>query len=121
VDIIEPTVKFTDQLKDSPGIGHIYNAGLEEWQPQAGTRYDLIWIQWCVVHLTDVQLVDFLRRCATTLRTDEDGKVTGRIVVKENLTTGGKDLFDEVDSSVTRYVFDKSHAYEHGLYLVKSF
>ena len=106
MDIIEPTIKFTDQLKDTPGIGEIYNVGLEEWEPgvDAETKYDLIWIQWCVVHLTDVQLVEFLRRCATALRTDQEGKVTGRIVIKENLTTGGKDLFDEVDSSVTRYV-----------------
>ncbi|KAL2132110.1 hypothetical protein VTI74DRAFT_4199 [Chaetomium olivicolor] len=70
--------------------------GLEEWQPTEAIQYDLIWIQWCVGHLTDEQLVAFLERCKTALNPD------GVIVVKENNSTGGKDEFDDVDSSVTR-------------------
>ena len=41
----------------------------------------------------------YLERCKTVLNPDG-----GVIVLKENLSTSDKDLFDDVDSSVTRYV-----------------
>lgn len=103
VDIVEPISKFTATLVDVPGIGDIYNIGLESWEPKAGTVYDLIWNQWCVGHLTDVQLIAYLKKCGGLLRKDEDGKVAGLVVVKENLAPV-VDSFDEEDSSVTRYV-----------------
>ncbi|KAJ4306621.1 hypothetical protein N0V88_001426 [Collariella sp. IMI 366227] len=96
VDVIEPIAKFTAGLQGKPGVRNIFNIGLEAWQPAEGVRYDLIWIQWCVGHLTDGQLVEFLERCKTALTPD------GLIVVKENNSTTGKDEFDDVDSSVTR-------------------
>lgn len=99
VDVIEPIQKFTDELKGKTGVGKVWNMGLEQWEMQdGGERYDLIWIQWCVGHLTDHQLVSFLERCKAAL---DVGK-GGFIVVKENNSTSGKDDFDEVDSSVTR-------------------
>jgi protein N-terminal methyltransferase len=99
VDVIEPIAKFTAAMQGKPGVGSIFNVGLEDWQPTEGAQYDLIWIQWCVVHLTDEQLVEFLKRCKSALNPDG-----GLIVVKENNSTGGKDEFDDIDSSVTRYV-----------------
>ncbi|KAK4174402.1 alpha-N-methyltransferase NTM1 [Triangularia setosa] len=102
VDVIEPIQKFTDELKGRPGVGKVWNMGLEQWDPakevEEGERYDLIWIQWCVGHLTDGQLVRFLERCKTALGVE----MGGFIVVKENNSTSGKDDFDELDSSVTR-------------------
>ncbi|KAK4105135.1 hypothetical protein N658DRAFT_418436 [Parathielavia hyrcaniae] len=97
VDVIEPIVKFTAGLQGKPGVRSIFNMGLEEWQPEGGVLYDLIWIQWCVGHLTDEQLVSFLKTCTTALNPDG-----GWIVVKENNSTASKDEFDHVDSSVTR-------------------
>ncbi|KAL2262515.1 hypothetical protein VTK26DRAFT_1095 [Humicola hyalothermophila] len=97
VDVIEPTVKFTAALQGKPGVRKIFNMGLEEWQPNEGFSYDLVWIQWCVGHLTDEQLVQFLKLCKSVLNPE-----AGLIVVKENNSTGGKDEFDELDSSVTR-------------------
>ncbi|KAL2020574.1 hypothetical protein VTK56DRAFT_8162 [Thermocarpiscus australiensis] len=97
VDVIEPIAKFTAALNGKPGVRTIFNMGLEDWQPAEGIQYDLIWIQWCVGHLTDEQLVRFLQRCKTSLNPDG-----GVIVVKENNSTSGTDEFDEVDSSVTR-------------------
>lgn len=94
VDIVEPIVKFTDTLKDQDGVGQIFNVGLEKWDPEG--PYDLIWNQWCVGHLTDEQLVAYLVRCASALNS------SGWVIVKENLSTGEYDLYDEVDSSVTR-------------------
>ncbi|KAJ5362084.1 hypothetical protein N7541_002928 [Penicillium brevicompactum] len=101
VDIVEPVEKFTAALKKSElggrgVIGDIYNVGLEGWNPEK--KYDLIWTQWCVGHLTDSQLIDFVARCRVSL------KDSGLMVVKENQSTdpSGKDMYDDVDSSVTR-------------------
>ena len=99
VDVVEPMAKFTAALQGKKGVRSIFNVGLEEWRPTEGVQYDLIWAQWCVGHLTDEELVAFLERCKTVLRS-----VDGVIVLKENLSTQGADLFDDVDSSVTRYV-----------------
>lgn len=97
VDVIEPFAKFTAALQGKPGVRHIFNVGLEDWQPGEGVCYDLIWTQWCVGHLNDEQLVAYLKRCSKALSPDG-----GLIVVKENLSTSGCDYFDEVDKSVTR-------------------
>ncbi|KAH7308711.1 alpha-N-methyltransferase NTM1 [Stachybotrys elegans] len=97
VDVVEPEEKFTRLLVDKPGVGHIFNVGLQDWQPPADTQYDLIWTQWCVGHLTDEQLVQFLQVCKGALRPE-----TGIIVMKENLSTSGVDVYDPTDSSVTR-------------------
>ena len=99
VDVVEPMAKFTAALQGKKGVRSIFNVGLEEWRPAEGDQYDLVWAQWCVGHLTDEELVAFLQRCQTVLR-----PVDGVIVLKENLSTQGADLFDDLDSSVTRYV-----------------
>ncbi|EME49754.1 hypothetical protein DOTSEDRAFT_68512 [Dothistroma septosporum NZE10] len=96
VDIVEPVVSFTDQVKNEPCVGNIYNVGLEQWHPEH--QYDVIWNQWCVGQLTDAQLVEYLQRIQSYLRPN------GWIIVKENLsnTALGEDVYDETDSSVTR-------------------
>ena len=100
VDVVEPIAKFTDAgLKGKDGVRRIYNCGLEEWVPdlEDGERYDLVWTQWCVGHLTDDQLVGYLERCKSVLNPEG-----GVIVFKENTTANGADEYDDVDSSVTR-------------------
>ncbi|CAO2657291.1 Nn.00g034170.m01.CDS01 [Neocucurbitaria sp. VM-36] len=121
VDVVEPVKKFTDELVQSLGngeyagdgdgkegkgqVGEVINLGLQDWIPEAGA-YDLIWNQWCLGHLTDAQLVVYLRRCKNGLIRSKDGEegINGWIVVKENLSTDirHKDIYDEEDSSVTR-------------------
>lgn len=96
VDVIEPIAKFTAGLQSKPGVRSVFNIGLEEWVPSDGVKYELVWTQWCVGHLTDEQLVQYLERCKSVLTPE------GLIVVKENLSTSGVDVFDDVDSSVTR-------------------
>lgn len=115
IDIVEPVRKFTDALEaaakkavslDTPGrIRKIYNVGLEDFDPATSTSdgdnigYDLIWNQWCLGQLTDIQLISYLRRCAIALH-----KPHGWIIVKENIgmSPSEADVFDETDSSVTR-------------------
>jgi protein N-terminal methyltransferase len=101
VDIVEPVEKFTRALKEGEFgqrgvVGDIYNVGLQDWSPRK--KYDLIWTQWCVGHLTDAQLVAYVARCRDSLN------LSGIMVVKENLSTDplGNDMYDELDSSVTR-------------------
>lgn len=96
VDVIEPVAKFTAGLQGKEGVRNVYNHGLQDWEPVDGLRYDLIWTQWCVGHLTDSQLVEYLKRCQVALNSG------AMIVLKENLSTSGRDVFDELDSSVTR-------------------
>jgi len=101
VDIVEPIAKFTEKLEGRAGVGKVFNVGLEEWSFESGDagqelRYDLIWNQWCLGHLKDAQLVEYLKKCGEALVAD------GIIVVKENLAMGAVDIFDDVDSSVTR-------------------
>ncbi|KAK3351146.1 alpha-N-methyltransferase NTM1 [Neurospora tetraspora] len=99
VDVVEPIAKFTAKLQGKKGVGRVYVMGLEEWVPEVGegeNKYDLVWTQWCVGHLTDEQLVAYLQRCKSALSED------GLIVIKENTTVLGNDEFDQEDSSVTR-------------------
>ncbi|KAL4878826.1 DUF858 domain protein [Aspergillus karnatakaensis] len=108
VDAVEPVSKFTDVIqakKDKTAstgegwggsIGEIYVTGIEGWRPEI--EYDLIWTQFCVGHVTDVQLVEYLVRCREALCE------SGILVLKENISTDfeGKDMYDDEDSSVTR-------------------
>ncbi|KAL4894656.1 alpha-N-methyltransferase NTM1 [Aspergillus ambiguus] len=101
VDTVEPVEKFTrvmkeSSLKASGVIGEVYTVGLENWYPDK--LYDLIWTQFCVGHLKDIQLIDYVKRCCAAL------SETGILVFKENISTdpNGNDMYDEEDSSVTR-------------------
>lgn len=96
--MVEPIARFTEPLKGTKGVRNIFNVGLEDWQPIEGTKYDLIWTQWCLGHLTDEQVVKYLEVCKSHLTAG-----TGWIIVKENLSTGLDDMFDATDSSITRY------------------
>ncbi|KAI1164050.1 alpha-N-methyltransferase NTM1 [Nemania serpens] len=104
VDVVEPISKFTDGLAERGSVGKIFNLGLEEWRPDGAVdvRYDVIWNQWCLGHLTDAQLEEYLVRCKSVLSIDEDGGFKGVIVVKENMSSTSEDIFDETDSAVTR-------------------
>merc|ERR1719162_231352 len=70
---------------------------MQDFVPPLET-YDCIWVQWCIIYLTDADLARFLRRCTRALRPG------GIIVIKENVLDKGEGeiLKDEDDSSVTR-------------------
>lgn len=85
-----------EERKEEGVVENIYITGLETWTPTE--KYDLIWNQWCVGHLTNAQLTTYLQRAANVLTPN------GILVLKENISTDseGRDIYDEVDSSVTR-------------------
>lgn len=68
--------------------------GLEDFHPAPNT-YDLVWIQWVIIYLSDYDFVNLLTRFKESLKKD------GYIVVKDNVTVSGCEL-DSKDSSVTR-------------------
>ncbi|KAM8744227.1 N-terminal Xaa-Pro-Lys N-methyltransferase 1 [Acanthopagrus schlegelii] len=99
VDLVDVTQEFLDKAKtylgeESKRVGNYICSGLQEFVPESG-RYDVIWIQWVIGHLTDNHLVEFLRRCKKALRPN------GLIVIKDNVSYEGV-VPDEVDSSVCR-------------------
>lgn len=68
--------------------------GLEDFHPEPDT-YDLVWIQWVIIYLSDYDFIALLARFKKSLKKD------GYIVVKDNVTKTGCEL-DDKDSSVTR-------------------
>lgn len=120
VDIVEPVEKFAKEVENmklvgGARLGKVFVVGLEDWIPEM--EYDLIWNQWCLGHLTDVQLVQYFKRCGNALSDN------GCIVVKENMSTNikGEDVFDELDGSVTRTDGKFRNLFEEsGLRIVKT-
>ncbi|CAM9446780.1 unnamed protein product, partial [Chrysoparadoxa australica] len=73
--------------------------GLQDFHPEP-EAYDLIWIQWVVGHLADVDFVKLLKRCRAGLNRD------GVLVIKDNTCdeAGKAFVLDSEDSSLTRSV-----------------
>ncbi|KAL6940148.1 hypothetical protein ACO0QE_004043 [Hanseniaspora vineae] len=133
LDLLEPAKNFVDQISvecediEKEGqLGNVYHMGMQDWPPASfdkdNTKYWLIWCQWCLGHLPDNELIEFLIRCKNLLVNN------GTIIVKENNTqsasyvgtqgvrgaTTDSDDFDPQDSSVTRsdskfrWIFEKA-------------
>ena len=103
-DLVDPIVAFNREVmegeflrteREAGKIGQVFTMGLQEFTPEKG-KYSVIWNQWCLGHLTDVDLVEYFKRCKDGLTPSG-----GVIIVKENLTVG-EDNFDTLDSSLTR-------------------
>jgi protein N-terminal methyltransferase len=100
VDLVEPNATFLErarqELRDFTSVDHFINVPLQKWAPDPNTRYDLIWVQWVLLYLTDSDLITFLCRCKQALSRG------GIIVVKENCTLQQGFVFDKTDASITR-------------------
>lgn len=99
VDLVEQDEKFINTAKqligeDNEKLGTVYKIGLQHFKPQK--KYDVVWCQWVLGHLTDYDLIAFLERCSEALAQN------GVIVIKENIATTDEISYDEDDSSVTR-------------------
>ncbi|KAI9091849.1 alpha-N-methyltransferase NTM1 [Phlyctochytrium arcticum] len=103
VDLVEQNPKFLEEAKESflgeeykGRVGNFFAQGLQDFQPEAN-KYDLIWTQWVLGHLTDDDFVAYFKRCKLGL------KPNGLIGVKENVSSKVVEV-DNEDSSVTRPV-----------------
>ncbi|XP_049850852.1 N-terminal Xaa-Pro-Lys N-methyltransferase 1-like [Schistocerca gregaria] len=99
-DLVEQSQSFVDrarlelkQLINAGKIGSIYCSNLRDFSFEHS--YDLIWIQWVLMYLLDIDLISFLKRAKQAL---ESG---GMIVIKENHTHSGF-YADTEDGSVIR-------------------
>ena len=100
VDMVELNQKFLDSARRFIGesvsrVDRFICSGLQDFKPETG-RYDMIWCQWVLGHLTDSDLVDFFKRCRTGLTPE------GVIIIKENVAPSETRDFDADDSSYTR-------------------
>nr|CAG4652207.1 EOG090X0EJQ [Triops cancriformis] len=99
VDLVEQDPRFLETAEtDLIAMGHqgrFFCQGLQKFQPEEG-YYDVIWSQWVLGHLVDVDLIKFFERCKVGLRP------RGYLVIKENVTASGEVEMDHTDSSVTR-------------------
>ncbi|EIE19830.1 hypothetical protein COCSUDRAFT_30891 [Coccomyxa subellipsoidea C-169] len=106
VDLVEPSKhlletaqrNLTSAAPKAYPAGHraaaFLHTGLQGWNPEP-QRYDLIWIQWALLYLTDDDLLALLERCKGGL------KPGGLMIFKENVCENGF-VVDPEDSSVTR-------------------
>lgn len=68
VDMVEQNPSFLEQAKSYLGekrlerIGEFFQMGLQDFFPEK-RKYDVIWIQWVLGHLTDEDLITFLKAC----------------------------------------------------------
>lgn len=68
VDMVEQNANFLEKAKSYLGekclkqIGEFYSQGLQDFKPERG-KYDVIWMQWVLGHLTDEDLINFLKVC----------------------------------------------------------
>jgi len=99
VDLVEVAPRLSraspDFLGEGAGRCRFFNIGMQDFSPAAG-RYAVIWIQWVIGHLDDVDCVAFLQRCLSGLA---EG---GVICVKDNTCETEAFMVDCDDSSVTR-------------------
>ncbi|KAF9904567.1 hypothetical protein BX616_001249 [Lobosporangium transversale] len=106
VDLVENCAAFVKQAKEeylkpeieAGKVGEVRCSGLQNLHFESTSwegRFDVIWCQWVLGHLTDDDLIAFFNRCKKGL------KPGGMIFVKENNAKVGI-VIDEEDSSMTR-------------------
>lgn len=97
VEVSAALISCSPEYIGDPGSSRckFYCIGLQSFDPKPST-YDVVWVQWCVGYLTDVDCVKFLHRMGKSLRDD------GVVVIKDNTCTGDAFVLDRDDSSVTR-------------------
>lgn len=124
VDLLEPVPHFLEAARQSlapEGVTHkddhkatnFYCVPLQEFKPDYG-RYDVIWVQWCIGHLTDDDFVAFFNTAKAGL------KPGGFFILKENIARNGF-VLDKEDCSITRSdLYYKELFRRCGLHLYRS-
>ncbi|KAF4696888.1 Alpha N-terminal protein methyltransferase 1B [Perkinsus olseni] len=104
IDLVEPCANLLESAQKTLNpaatapcrVERFLQMGVQDFNPELG-RYDVIWNQWCLLYLTDEDLVAYLKRCKAALAPKD-----GVIVVKENVVIEGKFVVDKDDNSITR-------------------
>ena len=72
VDMIEQSPRLSKSSADYIGVAASQRttcivAGLQDFEPSPAS-YDIIWIQWVIGHVADLDCIKFFRRCAKGLK-----------------------------------------------------
>jgi protein N-terminal methyltransferase len=100
VDMVDINEAFLNEAgnflgPDASRVERKICSSLHQFVPELN-RYDAVWCQWVLGHLTEDDLVAFFLRCKQGLTS------SGLIFIKENMGSGDKPDFDEKDRSWTR-------------------
>ncbi|GJE87164.1 AdoMet dependent proline di-methyltransferase-domain-containing protein [Phanerochaete sordida] len=103
VTLVQGTLQAFDPCSPLRGTKLVGRVGYTTAQDDLESKFDVVWCQWCLGHLSDADLIAFFKRCKQALRDAKESL----IVVKENLCSDDADgsartVFDEDDSSLTR-------------------
>lgn len=129
VDMLEQNPQYVNESekyienksqKNGGKVGKHLVCGMQEFRADGGdgrpsvrATYDVIWIQWCVIYLTDHDFIAFLKECVKSLKSD------GVICLKDNVARKGF-LVDKEDSSVMRSDKYMKHLFdEAGLKIIR--
>ncbi|KAJ6227290.1 alpha n-terminal protein methyltransferase 1-related [Anaeramoeba flamelloides] len=108
VDIQDVEQRFLDKAKeniDPEKLEQVFCCGLQNFDiPQ--NHYDLIWVQWVAMYLTDKDFIKFLNKCSLAL------KPGGVLIIKGN-TSSPKTLIDLDDHSICRTVKHFAEVFKH--------
>jgi protein N-terminal methyltransferase len=104
VDLLEQNPQFLELARvnlataadgtEREHAGEFFASGMQDHE-FGDRKYDCIWIQWCIIYLSDVDFIEFFRKCKNALSPG------GLVVVKDNCTNKGF-VLDREDSSITR-------------------
>jgi protein N-terminal methyltransferase len=112
VTLIQSTHQSLDPSDPLSSTKYIGRVGYKPSPNELGdinSKFDLIWCQWSLGHLSNPELVLFFTRAKSALRDSESV-----MIVKENVcaeiegSMRGGMVFDDQDSSLTRYVGERS-------------
>jgi len=100
-DLVEPSPRLISCAPTYLGDEYAskcryFCTGLQDFTPEEEQYYEIIWIQWVIIYITDEDFIDFLKRCAVGLRKG------GVIVIKDNTCEDEAFIHDRDDSSITR-------------------
>lgn len=102
VTFLQGNLQACDPAHPSQTANFRARIGHKPLSPDDESGFDVVWCQWCLLYMTDADLIAFLKRSQAALRKG------GAIVVKDNVCRDGDGgvpeiRFDADDSSVTRY------------------
>lgn len=97
--------KARENLAGNPKLGSFYQQGMQQFSFER--KYDVIWIQWVIGHLTDNDFISFLLKCKENL------KANGVIVIKDNACDKHGFWLDKADYSVARSVNYYDALFQH--------
>eukprot|EP00933_Yihiella_yeosuensis_P077403 TRINITY_DN8783_c1_g1_i1.p1 TRINITY_DN8783_c1_g1~~TRINITY_DN8783_c1_g1_i1.p1 ORF type:complete len:280 (+),score=46.38 TRINITY_DN8783_c1_g1_i1:25-840(+) len=116
VDLVESNKRLLSTAQceiRSPKVDRFIFSSLQNFEPE-NDRYDVIWLQWVFLHLTDDDFVSFLIKCRKRLRPH------GVICVKDNVAIRGPWVVDRGDNSIARKASHYKELFQKaGLRIVK--